>query len=428
MKKKYIILSAVIIILAIAGYFIFSGSSNGDTKFTFTKITKGDLNDIITSTGTLQADTTVEVGTQVSGIIAKIYVDYNSKVKKGQLLAVLDTTLLSAQVRDTKSTLQKSQAEFDQAKATYQRDDVLYKKGFLSELDYITAKTNLESATADLSSAESALERAKTNLSYAFITAPISGKIIDRNVEQGQTVAASFSTPTLFTIADDMSTMQILASVDESDIGQVKTGQKVDFTVEAYPEKKFYGVVWQVRLNPQTVQNVVNYTVVINADNHEGLLLPGMTATIDFYVEQYKNVMLVPNTALKFQPPTEMLTQFKNEMKKQFEKLPDSLRSRFMRRASSRGNGGNRSYGGGQFSSSQNNGTQNFGRIWYFDSNKRLRMSPVLLGFSDGKNTQIVRGRDVKDGMQIISGIEGENSSSTSENRNNFPHGFRRVF
>lgn len=425
MKKKYVILSTVIIILAISGYFIFGGSSNGDTKFTFVKITKGDLNDIITSTGTLEPDTTVQVGTQVSGIIAKIFVDYNSKVKKGQLLAVLDTTLLSAQVRDAKSALEKTQAEYDQAKATYQRDEVLYKKGFLSELDYITAKTNLESARADLNSASSSLERAKTNLSYAFITSPISGKVIDRSVEQGQTVAASFSTPTLFSIADNMSHMQILASVDESDIGQVKVGQKVDFTVQAYPEKKFYGVVKQVRLNPETVQNVVNYTVVIDANNEGGLLLPGMTATIDFYIQQFKDVLLIPNTALKFQPSEEMLTQFRNEMKNQFSKLPDSVRSKFMKRA---GNRGNRGSGGGQFNSKQTGGTQNFGRVWYFDSGKKLKMSPILLGYSDGKNTQVIRGRSLKDGMEIISGIEGGNSSTNSESRNNFPHGFRRVF
>lgn len=424
MKKKYIILGAVVIILGISAYFIFGKSTDTDTKFTFVSLTKGDLNNVITSTGTLQADTTIEVGTQVSGIIAKIFVDYNSKVKKGQLLAVLDTTLLAAQVGDANSTLAKAKAEYDQAVAKDQRNQVLYKKGYLSELDYIASKTDVESAQADLSSANSSLQRAKTNLTYAFITSPITGKVIARNVEQGQTVAASFSTPTLFTIADDMSHMQIQASVDESDIGQVKKGQAVDFTVEAYPSKKFNGVVQQVRLDPQTVQNVVNYTVIIDADNKDGLLLPGMTATIDFYIEQLKDVLLVPNAALRYQPNDDMLAEYRAEMKKEFSSMPDSVKNKFMNRS----NGTRRSFGSGQ--NGNQGGSQNFGRVWYLDSNGKLKMARFATGLTDGKNTQVVRSRDLKEGLQVITGDNSTSASSTtnSNNNNNFPRGMRRVF
>ncbi len=427
MKKKYIIVSIVVVILAVAAYFIFGGSDNNDVKYTYAKITNGNLVNTISATGTLQADTTVAVGTQVSGIIAKIYVDYNSVVKKGQLMALLDTTVLSTAVINAKVSLQKAQAEYDQAEATYQRDKALYEKHFLSQLDYITAQTNFETAQADVNSAKSALKIAMTNLSYAYIKAPISGKVIDRNVEQGQTVAASFSTPTLFTIADNMSTMQILASVDESDIGQVKVGQKVDFTVEAYPEKKFYGVVWQVRLNPQTVQNVVDYTVVINADNHEGLLLPGMTATIDFYVQQLNNVMIIPNAALKFQPSADMLAQYEQEMKDEFKNLPDSLKNKYKRYMSRKDGGGNGGYGSGQ--NGNHNRSQNFGKAWFFDSNHKLKMARLVLGFSDGVNTQVVRSRDLKVGMEVITGSSADdNSSANSSASNNAFHGMRRVF
>jgi HlyD family secretion protein len=435
MKKKYIILSIVVIILAVSAYFIFAKSSDSDIKFSYATITKGDLNNIITSTGTLQADTTIEVGTQVSGIIAKIFVDYNNRVKRGQLLAVLDTTLLSAQVGDAKSNLSKAQAEYDQAVAKDQRNQVLYKKGFLSELDYIASKTDLESAQADLNSAQSALQRSKTNLAYAFITSPISGKVIARNVEQGQTVAASFSTPTLFTIADDMSHMQIQAAVDESDIGQVKTGQKVNFTVEAYPSKKFNGVVQQVRLDPQTVQNVVNYTVIIDADNSEGLLLPGMTATIDFYIQQLHDVLLVPNAALRYQPSQELMTEFMDEMKAQANNLPDSVKNRFRNRSGNGGGGGfafggGNGGGGGGFAAGGGNGQMrntNFGRVWYQDSNGKLKMAGVVLGMTDGKSTQVLRSRDLKDGMKVITSATGGDDNQTSNNNNNF-RGMRRVF
>ncbi len=287
MKKKTIFISVISITAIILIYFLFFNRSDaGTNKFIFASITRGDLSTTITSTGTLQAVTTVDVGTQVSGKIDRLLADFNYKVKKGQLLAVLDTTNLALQVNNALTGLQKAQASYDVAKATYERDQTLFEKKFMSELDFITSKSNYQTAMANLNSAKSSLAQAKTNLSYAYIYSPIKGKIINRNVEEGQTVAASLSAPTLFTIAEDLSKMQILANVDESDIGQIKEGQDAQFTVQAYPDKKFTGKVFQIRLGSSVVSNVVNYIVVVNAENDDNLLLPGMTATVDFYVER----------------------------------------------------------------------------------------------------------------------------------------------
>jgi HlyD family secretion protein len=429
MKKKLFITVPVFIAILIVIYLLFLGSDEKKGEFTFAEITRGDLNTTITSTGTLDAITKVDVGTQVSGIIAKIFVDFNSEVKKGQLLALIDTTFLAAQLRDSRAGLERAKAQYEESLAKNERNKKLFAKGYLSELDFITSRTTLKSDSASLNSAESALERAKTNLDYAFIVAPISGKIINRNVEQGQTVAASFSTPTLFTITDDLSTMRILVNVDESDIGQIKLGQKVQFTVQAYPDKKFSGQVVQVRLNPETISNVVNYTIVVNANNSEKLLLPGMTATVDFYIDQRKDVLLLPNAALRFQPTEEMLSEFRKNMEKQMANAPDSIKKRF--------NNGNKTGGGTQFSGQSSSGTfgksKNFGNVWYLDENNKPEMSPVALGATDGKNTEIVRARRLKEGMKIITGIvenntQAQNKTNILNPQSNMQRGMRRGY
>lgn len=425
MKKKVIIYSIIVAGLLILAYFLFIKDDHQTPKFTFAEIKKGDISNTITSTGTLDALKTVDVGTQVSGKIDKIFVDYNSNVKKGELLAILDTTNLSLAVSDAESNLLKTQAQYEQAKAQNDQNKILYNKGFMSELDYITSKTNLETALSNLQSAKTALERAKTNLTYAYIYSPINGKVINKNVEEGQTVAASFSSPTLFEIAENLSNMQILASVDESDIGQIKVGQEAKFTVQAYPNKQFTGKVVQIRLNSQVVQNVVNYTVVINADNKNNLLLPGMTATIDFYVEQKNNILLVPNAALRFQPTAEIIAEYQKESTKSDSSskfnISDSMRSRFRR-------AGNGNFGQ-NFNEGQNPGftrNRNFGRIWYLDNNGKLKTGMAVLGLTDGKNTEIVRSRSLKDGMKIITGIENTTETNNNIQNRNFPRGFRR--
>jgi HlyD family secretion protein len=412
MNKKTIIISTVLIIIIIIFYFLFFHTNGNDTnKFTFAEITRGNLSNTITSTGTLQAVTTVDVGTQVSGKIDKILVDFNSKVRKGQLIAVIDTTNLALQVSNAQTVLQKSQAQYDVTKATYERDKVLYDKKFISELDFITSKSNYQTAAANLSSAKSSLEQAKTNLSYAFIYSPIKGVVINRNVEEGQTVASSFSAPTLFTIAEDLSKMQILANVDESDIGQIKVGQEVKFTVEAYPDKSFSGKVFQIRLGSTVISNVVNYIVVVNAANDEGLLLPGMTATVDFYVDRRINVLEIPNAALRFQPTEKMKSDYAERMKKEQENLPDSLKQKFL------AFGNNRKMQN-QNSSSWNSVQQSGGTFWYLDEAGNPTMGYATLGLTDGKNTEIIKSRVLKEGMKVITGLEGANGNKPTQNQN----------
>jgi HlyD family secretion protein len=273
------------------------------TQWRTVPIEKGDLNVEVTASGTANPHFLVQVGTQVSGTIARILVDFNSHVKKGQLIALIDTTFLHAAVEDAKASLRKAQAQEILTHNTADRTKQLFDKGLAAQADLDQSTSDWESAKAEISSMQSALDRAKINLAYAFIISPITGVIVNRNVDVGQTVAASFSTPTLFTIADDLSKMQIEASIDEADIGQVKTGQSAKFTVDAYPDRSFTGIVTQVRLQPTTVQNVVTYTVMIDVDNPDLALMPGMTANITLAVQQAHDVLYVPLAAIKFTPP-----------------------------------------------------------------------------------------------------------------------------
>ena len=415
MKKKAIIISLVIIGLALIAYFFVFQGDEKTTNFSFVEITKGDLNVIISSSGTIQAIKTVDVGTQVSGKIDRLLVDFNSQVKKGQLLAVLDTVVLAASVRDAQSSLDRAKAQYDQAVAVHERNKQLFEKSFMNEVDFIASKTNVQVLLAGLKSAQTALERAKLNLGYAYLYSPISGTIINRSVEQGQTVAASLSAPTIFTIAEDLSSMRILTNVDESDIGQIKVGQKVQFTVQAFSDKKFDGEVTQIRLEPNVVSNVVNYVVVVNAENKDKLLLPGMTATVDFYVDFRENVLLLPNIALRFQPTEEMTAEFTKRREKELANLPDSVKQRMQAQ------GGGRQFGSAAMGRGGNGGRRKgMNRVWYLDENNKLQMSPVFTGLTDGKNTEIVRGRNLKEGMKIISGIIEGNAPVTTTSTNPF--------
>jgi HlyD family secretion protein len=414
MKKKYLIYGIIAVAVIVTAFLLLSNGDAQNGKFNFVEVKKGNITNAITSTGTLEALSTVEVGTQVSGRIARLYVDFNDEVKKGQLLALIDTTLLAAQVRDQQAMLERTKAQYNEAVAKHERNKKLFEKKFISELDFITSQTSIESALASLKSAEFAIEKAKTNLEYAYISAPISGKIINRNVEQGQTVAASLSAPTLFTMVEDLSSMRILANVDEGDIGQIKVGQKVQFTVQAFQDKKFEGEVSQIRLSPQTIQNVVNYTVVVKAENKGKLLLPGMTATVDFYVAQKDDVLILPNIALRFTPTDDLMADYTKRMEERLNNMPDSLKNRFP-------GAGQGQMGMGTGMNSQRSGQQgrnrNFGRVWYLDEDGKLEMGMVSLGITDGKNTELVRSRNIKEGMQLITGIvEPDTKASTTSN------------
>jgi HlyD family secretion protein len=265
-------------------------------------IERGDLNVTVTATGTVNPHALVQVGTQVSGTIAHIYADYNSQVKKNQRVALLDTTFLSAAVEDAESNLRKMQAQENLTRRSYERTQALFDKGLAAQADLDQAAADRESAKAGAASALAQLNRARINLRYASIISPIDGVVINRAVDVGQTVAASFNTPTLFTIADNLTRMQVQASIDEADIGKVAIGQQAQFTVDAYPDREFIGTVSQIRLQPTTTQNVVSYTVMIDVDNPDQALLPGMTANITIVVQQARDVLKVPLAALKFRP------------------------------------------------------------------------------------------------------------------------------
>ncbi|MFQ5569223.1 MAG: efflux RND transporter periplasmic adaptor subunit [Rhodothermales bacterium] len=442
MKKILLIVAALVLTGATIWFF---NRSNGEevSPYRFVTVEQGDLEAVVSSTGTLDAVTTVQVGTQVSGIISEIYADFNDNVRKGQLIARIDTTLLVSAVRDAEINLERNRAQLRQAEREFERIKGLFEKQFITEVEFNKAQYDLDIAHAATKSAEISLERARQNFSYATIYAPISGTVIERNVEVGQTVAASFSAPQLFLIADDLSHMEILASVDESDIGMIKEGQTARFTVQAYPDETFTGAVRQVRLQSTMQENVVNYTVVIDVENKEGTLLPGMTATVDFLIETATDVLKIPNAALRFRPTEEMIAAFRERRRQQRENRPDSLRNRGDERRGRRGDtadgndqgsfgqrsGGQRGSDGGGFGGFGGFGggqrPNNFTMLWFLDEAGNLSAAPVRTGISDGQMTEI-RGRQIEPGMQIIAGVTQTTQSRSTNPFQNQQQGGRR--
>lgn len=281
--------------------------------FETVKAERGTISNTVTATGTIEAITTVDVGTQVSGIIEHIYVDFNDRVKQGQVLARLDETPLRAQVEQSQANVDQAQAQLNFQEATYNRLKPLYEKNLIAQADFDQAVFNLENAKASLSSSKSALARAKVNLAYATIYSPIDGVVLNRAIEEGQTVAASFNTPTLFTIVNDLTQMEVQTNVDEADIGKVKEGQRVEFTVDAFLDLTFRGTVTQVRLQPVTTNNVVTYVVILSAPNPEMKLMPGMTASTTIFVEEKENTITLSGKALRFTPDQEWLKKMAGE-------------------------------------------------------------------------------------------------------------------
>jgi HlyD family secretion protein len=311
MKKKVVVSTLVVVGLAVLSYGLFLRSPSPKFDFRFDKVTIGDLTALVTATGTINPVISVDVGTQVSGVVAKLYADFNSVVKQGQLIAQIDPTFLEQSVKDAEASLEKAQAQEADSKRNYTREKELLDKGLDSQLNFDAALTAYETNKAATKSAQASLDRAKINLAYATIYAPISGVVINRAVNVGQTVAASFSSPTLYTIANDLSKMQVLTTVDESDIGKISIGQEATFTVDSYPDETFTGIISQIRLAPLTVQNVVNYTVVIDVNNDKLKLMPGMTANVKVQVADAHDVLRIPNMALRFQPPAELVDSSK---------------------------------------------------------------------------------------------------------------------
>lgn len=430
MRKIVVIL--VILGVAAAGVwaFILKPNSRSITEYELAELKRGELENVVSGTGTLEPVGAVEVGTQVSGIIDRLLVDFNDRVKQGQLLAVLDTTSLAASVRDAEASLARARAQYRLAVDEYQRGEPLAGKGYLSEQELGSLSAAVEMAKASLQSAEAALSRARTNLGYTEIRAPIDGAVIQRSVEEGQTVAASLSAPTLFILARDLAQMQILALVDESDIGQIKEGQQVRFTVQTYPEHEFSGSVRQIRLQPDTISNVVMYTVVVDAPNPDALLLPGMTATVDFIVERVEDALLAPVAALRFKPTVEMVQKTRQQRQRRPDVAGQQGRTGAGAPAGRSGSestqpwtgsgaapGGLRGVTGtaGGPSNPQFQRPSNVSRLWYLNADGALRLIPVKTGVTDGLHTEIEPltrpGTEpeipVEEGTKVITGVVG---------------------
>lgn len=304
-RRNVIIVVLVFVILAVSvtAYIIWKGKK--DTKIVWGTVRpeQGDIRILVTATGTVNAIKTVQVGTQVSGVISKIFVDYNDIVKAGQVIALLDTRSLKVSLDVAKANLTKAQTQLEQLKTEFERNQILFDKRLIPASEYDLQLSSYMVAQNTVQVAEGDVSKASINLNLATITAPISGVIISRNVDVGQTVAASFSTPTLFTIANNLKKMQLQANVDEADIGQVQTGQEVYFSVDAYPEETFTGIVQQLRMQPISSNNVVSYAVMIDAPNEELKLLPGMNANISIIVQESTDIVKIPISALNFSPP-----------------------------------------------------------------------------------------------------------------------------
>lgn len=360
-KKKTLVIVAVAAIAALAVWLLSGGKKEEKITFDTAAVAPANIMNSITATGTIEPVTSVTVGTQVSGIVSKLFVDYNSVVKKGQVIAELDKTNLMSQLNTAKTQLATAQSQLNYQTANYKRYKTLFEKGLVAADDFDNAKLSYTQAKEQVASAKEEVQRAQTNLGYATITSPIDGVVLSKSVEEGQTVAASFSTPELFTIAQDLTNMQVVADVDEADIGDVKEGERVTFTVDAYPDDTFEGEVKQVRQEATTTNNVVTYEVVISAPNADLKLKPGLTANVTIYTAERKGVLSVPSKALRFTPQKETVGKMK---------VVDAANAK--------------------------------NKVWTIEGNS-IVAHKVNIGMTDGTNTQIVGG--IAEGTKVVTGL-----------------------
>lgn len=360
-KKKALVIAAVAAIAALAVWLLSGGKKEETITFDTAAVAPANIMNSITATGTIEPVTSVTVGTQVSGIVSKLFVDYNSVVKKGQVIAELDKTNLMSQLNTAKTQLATAQSQLNYQTANYKRYKTLFEKGLVAADDFDNAKLSYTQAKEQVVSAKEEVQRAQTNLGYATITSPIDGVVLSKSVEEGQTVAASFSTPELFTIAQDLTNMQVVADVDEADIGDVKEGERVSFTVDAYPDDTFEGEVKQVRQEATTTNNVVTYEVVISAPNADLKLKPGLTANVTIYTAERKGVLSVPSKALRFTPQKETVGKMK---------IVDAANAK--------------------------------NKVWTIEGNS-IVAHKVNIGMTDGTNTQIVGG--IAEGTKVVTGL-----------------------
>lgn len=360
-KKKLLVIAAIAAIATLAVWLLSGGKKEEKITFDTAAVAPANIMNSITATGTIEPVTSVTVGTQVSGIVSKLFVDYNSVVKKGQVIAELDKTNLVSQLNTAKTQLATAQSQLNYQTANYKRYKTLFEKGLVAADDFDNAKLSYTQAKEQVASAKEEVQRAQTNLGYATITSPIDGVVLSKSVEEGQTVAASFSTPELFTIAQDLTNMQVVADVDEADIGDVKEGERVSFTVDAYPDDTFEGEVKQVRQEATTTNNVVTYEVVISAPNADLKLKPGLTANVTIYTAERKGVLSVPSKALRFTPQKETVGKMK---------IVDVANAK--------------------------------NKVWTIEGNS-IVAHKVNIGMTDGTNTQIVGG--IAEGTKVITGL-----------------------
>ncbi len=372
------------------------GRGKKDEQYKTEKIDRGNVTMTVTATGTLSAVTTVQVGSQVSGVIARLYADFNSQVKKGQLLAELDPTPFEAQVEQRRADLTRAQVQTDDARIKYDRQKRLLDSGLTAQADVDGAKATLDSARAQVQQATAALSQAQTNLHYTRITSPTDGIVVDKQYEVGQTVAASFQAPTLFEIAQDLTKMQVQGDVDQSDIGRVKVGQIARFSVDAYPDEEFRGRISQIRYNAQVNQNVVTYPVILEVDNPEGRLRPKMTANVTIDVDTVRDVLRVPNAALRFKPP-----QAEGSEKEARGGAGGDATQRVARS----GQGGGPAGAAAQFPGGRRRGGAGakMQTVYTMDAEKKLKPVEIRTGISDGRYTHILSGA-LKEGDVVVVG------------------------
>ncbi len=407
MKKRstWLLLAVVAVIGGAAAYY-HANADDDRPQYTTATITREDLVDSVEATGTLGAVTTVQVGSQVSGTIASLNADFNSEVKKGQVIARLDPSLMQAQVDQAAATIERLQADVDRAQAALEdarlkaeRGRELLKQGLVPRADVDTAESterqaeaSLQSAKANVTQARASLNQNRVNLGHTVITAPVDGIVISRNVDVGQTVAASMSAPTLFVIAKDLTRMQVEASVDEADIGRIQSGQPVTFTVDAYPRETFTGTVSQVRLQPVVQQNVVSYITVIDVPNPEKKLKPGMTATVTIEIARADDVLTVPNSALRFRPTG---AGAGGRTQRQPGRATGPVAT---------SGGARRGTAGGSSEPGR--------RIWTLSPDGQLQPVRVETGLSNGTATA-VSGDDLREGMTIVTGVVNSDNTAT---------------
>lgn len=441
MKKKIIIGAVILvaIVCVVVGIMVFGRGNNNKTKYKTEALGRGDIEALVTTSGTLNPVTTVEIGSQVSGKIDKLYADFNSHVKEGQLLAEIDQSQFLTKLKQNeanyqsalaslakaKVTLENTKKKYDRALSLFEKNLISYEEKDAAETEFFNNQAELQASQARLAQAKSTLDSSKVDLTYTVIKSPIDGVVISRNVNVGQTVAASFQAPVLFKIANDLTQMQVECSVDEADIGKVKEGQNVRFTVDAFPDERFAGIVKQVRYSPEVVQNVVTYTTVVEVKNPELKLMPGMTATVSIIAGEAKNALRVPNSALRFNP---------NLSAEEMKKIVESMRQEFAARMGEGSGGSNRQAGAPRSESFQRQsgqggqrpgggeGQQSFmmggaggsggqtrrggARVWIEDANGKLKPVFLRTGVTDNSFTEVVSG-DLKEGQLVITGVVG---------------------